>query len=417
MVTKKGDFFYIRFRPFGRAVIDVKTPARSKTEAKRIESDLLTACRSGDFSFLNPVSREVGIRMFKNRGWEIPSSLSLHFGVTEELTLKKTCELFFKYPEIEAADSKWRHKAAVFHLLKHLEPDKPLKSIWVPDLKRYQLERLNEEAAESTVNRELSTFSRIFGVMIERQLIDSNPVRLVKRLSTKSGERQVYISFQDVEKIVDKCPAWFRPIAWTAYYTGMRRGEVLDLTRKQINLSKRMITLAPEDTKEAHWKRIPIHGDLIPVLEGSLRVQCIGTDKVFLLKDEKGVRPLGLETFKNPWERACKALGLDKPWPRFHDLRHTWKTNARRSGIHPEIEQAIMGHSQRKRDVHERYGRISDQELVQAIDKMTFDHGETEILVASYRGEKKCEQVVNKKAVQKQKATLQRDLVSIIAAS
>ncbi len=48
--------------------------------------------------------------------------------------------------------------------------------------------------------------------------------------------------------------------------------------------------------------------------------------------------------------------------------------------MHPEIEKAIMGHSQRGLSVHEGYGMISDEELVKAIDAMTFDHGETQIL-------------------------------------
>ena len=78
-------------------------------------------------------------------------------------------------------------------------------------------------------------------------------------------------------------------------------------------------------------------------------------------------------------------VGFD-PAPRFHDLRHTWKTNARRSGMHPEIEKAIMGHSQRGKSVHEGYGFISDEELVRAIDGMTFDHGETQILVSGRKG-------------------------------
>ena len=79
---------------------------------------------------------------------------------------------------------------------------------------------------------------------------------------------------------------------------------------------------------------------------------------------------------------GMRSLELAKPWPRFHDLRHTWKTNARRSGMDPEIREAILGHSTKERSVSERYGRISDKELVNAIDSMTFDHGETEILVA-----------------------------------
>ena len=53
------------------------------------------------------------------------------------------------------------------------------------------------------------------------------------------------------------------------------------------------------------------------------------------------------------------------------------KRTRRRSGMHPEIEKAIMGHSQTRKSVHEGYGFISDEELIRAIDAMTFDHGET----------------------------------------
>lgn len=70
-----------------------------------------------------------------------------------------------------------------------------------------------------------------------------------------------------------------------------------------------------------------------------------------------------------------------EPPPRFHDLRHTWRTNARRSGVDPQIAETIMEHVFRLRSVNDRYGRISDQELLKAIDMMNFDNGETEILV------------------------------------
>jgi hypothetical protein len=56
----------------------------------------------------------------------------------------------------------------------------------------------------------------------------------------------------------------------------------------------------------------------------------------------------------------------------FHDLRYAWKANARRPFMREEIERSIMGHSHRS--VLDRYGHISDEELVSAIDRMTFDH-------------------------------------------
>jgi len=50
-----------------------------------------------------------------------------------------------------------------------------------------------------------------------------------------------------------------------------------------------------------------------------------------------------------------------------------------RSGLHPLIADAIVGHGDRKKDVKSVYLTISDEDLVREIDRLTFDHGETEI--------------------------------------
>lgn len=391
MVKKRGKSFYIYFKPFGKK-IGVKVEAGSEREARQIEGAVLRACRTDHYDGLDPTSRAVCVRMFQNQNWEMPSALSGHVASRpqEELTLWRASELFLKYPDIKNNPSRDRYKMCILHLVKHFGKDRPVKSIWIPEIKVYQSDRQNSGASPSTVNWEKCTLSRIFQVLIELQLVDVNPCRLVKNLSQKSEERQAYLSQAHVQLIADHCPKWFRPIIWTAYHTGMRRGEILGLTRKQLNLKKRMITLSPDNTKEAQWKRVPIHSDLIPILEEA--VTCLGTDKVlvltdkvFVLKDGPSIRPLELEAFKNCWPRACEALEekklLKEPFPRFHDLRHTWKTNARRSGMDPEIREAILGHSERGKSVVERYGRISDEELLKAIDGMTFDNGETEILV------------------------------------
>jgi integrase len=169
-----------------------------------------------------------------------------------------------------------------------------------------------------------------------------------------------------------------------------------------------MITLSPDDTKEGHWKRVPIHHALAPILRESLKVTCFGSEKVFHLIDNKGIRPLDVETFKNVWPRAMATLKFKAPLPRFHDLRHTWKTNARRSRMDSEIRESILGHGERGLSVRERYGRIDDGELLNAIDHMTFDHGETEIFVARKSGAtttpEKCKQIVNKPLRTKKKS-------------
>lgn len=374
-IVKRGKIFHLRIRPFGPDLITVRTPAQTKTEAMRIERSILTACQSRDYRSLDQESRAVCVQMFRNRSLEIPTGLAGNEAPKEELTLWRAVEVFLNYPGVKDSKSRERYIFCLRNLVRLLGKDKPLKTLWVPELRLYQVDRLGEGASAATVNWELAALSRLFGVMVELQMVEANPVRMLKRLSVKASERQVYLAYSDVQEIIKRCPPWCGPVIGAAYLSGMRRGEILALTWKQVNLSGRMITLRPEHTKEGHWKRVPIHRDLIPALEDCFKVRALGCDKVFLIDG----RPPNFEIIKNPWRKACKRLGLDDPRPRFHDLRHTWKTDARRSGMDPEIRESIIGHWFKEKSVSERYGRISDGELIEAIDLMTFDHGATEI--------------------------------------
>jgi integrase len=377
MVTKRGKSYFLRIRPFGGKEIGVKTPARSKTEARQIEMAVMTACRSGDYRALDPVCREICLRMFGNQGWEIPPDLSMNVPVKDELTLRRAMELFIKYPGINTSLNRERYEQAFVHVVDHWGSERPVKSIWIPEIKEYQIERLNEGSAPSTINKEKSALSKMFQVLVELRHLDVNPARLVKNLSEKSGERQVYLSWTHFEAMVATMPRWLMPIALIGYYAGMRQGEILGLTRKHVNLARRMILLGPEDVKEGHWKRVPIHESLVSILEAAMKVQSISCDRIFVSRNKPQTR----HSIRKPWNKAVQKIGLD-PAPTFHDLRHTWKTNARRSGMDPEIRESIMGHWYRGKTVTERYGRISDEELIQAVDSMTFDNGVTEILLS-----------------------------------
>lgn len=50
-----------------------------------------------------------------------------------------------------------------------------------------------------------------------------------------------------------------------------------------------------------------------------------------------------------------------------------------RSGLHPDIADAIVGHGNKKKAPRIVYLSISNEDLVREIDRLTFDHGKTEI--------------------------------------
>jgi integrase len=378
-VKKRGKKWYIRFH-FDNADIAVATEARNKSEAQRIEQAVLTAIRSGLYGGLDDYSKSVCARLFQNRNWAIPKALDeagkgKHL-ITEEMTMWRAIETTLKYPDVKASKNRDRMIQAFGHVADHFGKDCRVKDIWIPHIKEYQIRRLAEGAAPSTISKEKSALSKMFEVLTELRHLEANPARMVKDLSQKESEREVYVSFEDVQKIVDQLPDWVRPIAQTAYFSGMRRGEIVGLTRQQINLESRIIRLRPDDVKEKKWKRVPIRGELLFVFKEAMRIRSFNSDRVFLVEG----RPTRPDSVRKPWVKAVKAAGLD-PAPTFHDLRHTWKTNAMRSGVDFEIREAILGHSNRTKSVAERYGRISDDDLVRAVNKIRFDNGKTEILV------------------------------------
>jgi integrase len=235
--------------------------------------------------------------MFENQGWEFPESLVPRARPQIELTLWKGCELFMNYPDTKRSKERDRYASCFVHLVTHFGKDCTVKSIWVPQIKHYIAERMNAGVLPSQVNREKGTLSKMFQVLNEPELIQENPCRLIPNLSQKSEERMVYLSFQAVRTIVEGCPTWLKPIVWTGYYCGMRQGEILGLSRSRLKLSKRMVSLGPEDIKEGHWKRVPLHVELIPILQEIMKVRRIGTDKVFT----KESKPIERHLIRPAW--------------------------------------------------------------------------------------------------------------------
>ena len=73
-VKKRGKKWHFKIRIFGKEV-GVATTAKLKSEAERTRDGDPYGLRAGDYRGLDPVSREVCVRMFQNQGWKLPPDL------------------------------------------------------------------------------------------------------------------------------------------------------------------------------------------------------------------------------------------------------------------------------------------------------------------------------------------------------
>jgi len=153
-LIKRGDRWYGYFFPFSTEKIGLRVDCSTKGEAKLMLAAIQRACRSGDYSGLNAAERETTIRMFDNRQWEYPPGLVMNATPQEELTLWKAIQICLAYPEVKNSPNVERHRMAFAHIVEKWGKDFPVKSVWIPQIREYQLTRLQDGAAASTVNKE-----------------------------------------------------------------------------------------------------------------------------------------------------------------------------------------------------------------------------------------------------------------------
>ena len=73
----------------------------------------------------------------------------------------------------------------------------------------------------------------------------------------------------------------------------------------------------------------------------------------------------------------------------FHDLRHTFATNARRVGVHKNVVIAIQGHLDGN-DLNKRYDTVDESDLINAIDMVetffqsVYQGGRQEVINEAY---------------------------------
>ena len=401
--------WYIRIRHAGKDNL-LSTGLTSKQKAKKVENSVKKSIKSGDFRRLDDLERKLCEQLLACSGDEIPSQLQTTIVQAsmdaepkqervdrDDLTLWDAVEIMMKSPTVACSSNCERHQQVLaHHIIPYFGPEHLIRNIWIPEIEGYLAYRRSEGSAGSTIGKDRSALSILFRELVKHRLIESNPMEFVGPVDESDGEREVYVSKTDFEAIVARCPNWVQAIVLCLYMTGMRANEALVLTPEHVDLEKRIIRLRKDETKERRGKRVPIHNFLVPVLADLMEKK--PTDAPLFVSSRHGAARI--DSVRKPWRAAIERLiseskaadqkvndGLRQVTVK--DLRHVWITNAMRSQVADIVREAIVGHSLKKKTIEARYITVSDKDLLDAIDRMTFDHGKTDIHIARLALKKK----------------------------
>ena len=149
----------------------------------------------------------------------------------------------------------------------------------------------------TTVAKKIGALKRLFQLAVEREQLEDNPFRYVRK--PKTAQRAIHIfSDEECARMVTAArqSQIGSPFRWdifilTALCTGMRRGELLNTTWKDIDFAGRKIHVSPKQDSEYTWewrikdtdrRDLPLATEVVQLLAGHRLEQSEGYPYVFI---------------------------------------------------------------------------------------------------------------------------------------
>ena len=266
-----------------------------------------------------------------------------------------------------------------------------VNTITTEDIKRFVASRQQEKTklgkppSNASLNRELACLKRALNLAAKAtppKLYRVPHIPMLEERNVRKGffEREEFLAVRAA------APDYLKPLITAAYYTGMRKGELLGLRWNQVNLHERTIQLHPQETKNEEARKIFMPEALYQCLSAQRMVRDFQyPDCPFVFfRDGKHIR-----SFRDAWNKACQDIGLEGRL--FHDLRRTAVRNLIRCGVSEAVAMRISGH--KTRSVFSRYNIVSESDLVEAAQALNAFEGTAGTVLGTIEG---AEQILEK---------------------
>jgi integrase len=324
--------WYIRFT-YGGKRKEERTNAKTEREARRILRNRLTDADRGDYL---PEAAKTRVR-------ELFEDMRRDYAINgkRETDLKK----------------RWKHLEPVFG-------GDLAAGVTTARIRKYVVERSAEKAAPATVKLELAALRRMFQLGYEGEKVLRVPNFPT---ITVSNTRACFFEQDAFARMHAELPEYLRPLATVGYWLGWRKGELLALQWRQVDLDRGTVSLDAGTTKNDDARLAFLPAEAFQTLKK-------WRERTTELEHERGAiirhvfhndgRPL--RSIDASWRSACKRAGV--PGMLFHDLRRTAARNYVRSGNHESVVMKIGGW--KTRSMFDRYNITNEEDLQQAALKV-----------------------------------------------
>lgn len=217
------------------------------------------------------------------------------------------------------------------NLLQHFG-DLRVATLTLADADAYRVVRA--AAAAETRNCELSGLRACFGWAVKRKLLGLNPMSGLEREPAQNA-RTAFLDEAGFSRLLSAAPnPMARAVFTVAYDTGMRRGELLNLRRTEVDMDQRLVRLGDADVKNGCGRIVPLTDRAVDALRE------LPTWSPLVFSFNGGL--LRRTTVHNWFVHARERSGVRGDMT-FHGLRHSAATMMRRRGVPWPLIKVALG--------------------------------------------------------------------------
>jgi integrase len=274
--------------------------------------------------------------------------------------------------------------------------DIPMVEMDLALIERWRGVRVRKGNKPVTINRNLQRLQALLAKAVEWKAIDRHPFVGLKPLKHDRSGRVRYLDEDEEQQLREallkredklrkdreRFNAWrvarhksplplrnyeyvdhLRPVVLLALNTGLRRGELLNLMWKDVNLKTRWLTVAGLTSKNNQTRRVPLNAEAVTLLEGWNRQSKGSLTGSYVFANRRGKRMTTITTAWRSLRKLAKLRNFN-----FHDLRHHFASRLVQSGVDLNSVRELLGHSDIQMVL--RYAHLAPGGLANAVEKI-----------------------------------------------